>query len=211
MGPVRVIIGDDHPVFRDGVARGLSASGRVVVVAQAGDGREALRAIRQHVPDVAVLDQRMPDLDGIAVTRAVARDGLATHVLLLSAFARGPSIHEALEAGAAGVLSREATPLEIVDAVVAATRGGKVLPPGVASAVAEEIHRRSAHRPPPLSERERQVLTLIADGKSLPTIAAELHLAATTVKTYAGTLYEKLGVSDRAAAVAEAMRRGLLE
>jgi two-component system, NarL family, nitrate/nitrite response regulator NarL len=183
----------------------------VVVVAQAGNGREALDAIREHSPDVAVLDQRMPQLDGIAVTHAVTRDRLATQVLLVSAFAEGPTVYEALEAGAAGFLSKEATPLEILDAVVSAARGEKVLPPVLAGSVAEEIRLRSAHRPPVLSERERQVLARIAEGKSVPAIAGELHLAPTTVKTYAGALYEKLGVSDRAAAVAEGMRRGLLE
>lgn len=208
---MRVVIGDDHPVFRDGVARGLSASGRIVVVSQAGDGREAFEAIREHEPEVAVLDHRMPELDGIAVARAVTRDGLPTRVLLLSAFAEGPSVYEALEAGAAGFLSKESTPLEIVDAVLAAARGEKVLPPSLAGAVADEIRFRSTNRAPALSERERQVLGMIADGKSVPTIAQELHLAPTTVKTYVGTLYQKLGVSDRAAAVAEAMRRGVIE
>jgi two-component system, NarL family, nitrate/nitrite response regulator NarL len=207
---VRVVVGDDHPVFRDGVARGLSASGRVIVVGQAGNGREALAAIREHGPEVALLDQRMPDLDGISVARAVTREGLATRVLLLSAFTDGPTVYQALEAGAAGFLSKESTPTEIVDAVLAAARGDKVLPSSLAGSVVDEIRLRS-DRPPPLSPREQEVLKLIADGMSVPAIAAQLHLAPTTIKTHVGTLYEKLGVSDRAAAVAEAMRRKLLE
>lgn len=209
--PVRVVVGDDHPVFRDGVARGLKASGRIVVVAEAGDGEAALRAIREHVPDVALLDQRMPGLDGVAIARVVTRDGLGTRVLLLSAFAEGPIVYAALEAGAAGFLSKEASPIEIADAVLAAAPGDSVLPPGLAGAVAGEIRLRNTGSKPALSQRERQVLELIAQGKSLPAIAGVLHIAPTTVKTHAGTLYDKLGVSDRAAAVAEAMRRRLLE
>jgi two-component system nitrate/nitrite response regulator NarL len=209
--PVRVVVGDDHPVFRDGVARGLSASGRVIVIGQAGNGREALAAIREHGPEVAVLDQRMPELDGIAVARAVAREKLPTRVLLLSAFTDGPTVYEALEAGATGFLSKESTPMEIVDAVLAAARGDKVLPPSLAGSVVDEIRLRSGDRPPALSPRESQILTMIAEGMSVPTIAGRLHLAPTTVKTHVGTLYGKLGVSDRAAAVAEAMRRKLLE
>jgi two-component system, NarL family, nitrate/nitrite response regulator NarL len=208
---VRVVVGDDHPVFRDGVARGLSASGRVIVVEQAGNGREALDAIREHGPEVALLDQRMPELDGISVARAVTREGLATRVLLLSAFTDGPTVFEALEAGAAGFLSKESTPTEIVDAVLAAARGDKVLPPSLAGSVVDEIRLRSTDRPPHLSPREQEVLKMIAEGMSVPAIAGQLHLAPTTIKTHVGTLYEKLGVSDRAAAVAEAMRRKLLE
>jgi two-component system, NarL family, nitrate/nitrite response regulator NarL len=198
-------------VFRDGVARGLSSSGRVIVVDQAGDGREALAAIREHIPEVALLDQRMPGLDGIAVARAVVREGLSTRVLLLSAFTDGPTVYAALEAGAAGFLSKESTPLEIVDAVLAAARGEKVLPSSLAGSVVDEIRLRSVDRPPPLSPREHEVLTLIAEGMSVPAIAGQLQIAPTTVKTHVGTLYDKLGVSDRAAAVAEAMRRKLLE
>jgi len=131
--------------------------------------------------------------------------------LLLSAFTDGPTVYEALEAGAAGFLSKEATPIEIVDAVLAAARGDKVLPPALAGSIVDEIRLRSGNRPPALSPREREVLTMIAEGMSVPAIAGQLHLAPTTVKTHVGALYEKLGVSDRAAAVAEAMRRNLLE
>jgi len=165
---VRVVVGDDHPVFRDGVARGLSASGRVIVVDQVENGREALAAIREHGPEVALLDQRMPELDGIAVARAVTREKLATRVLLLSAFTDGPTVYEALEAGATGFLSKESTPMEIVDAVLAAARGDKVLPPSLAGSVVDEIRLRSGDRPPPLSPRESEVLAMIAEGMSVP-------------------------------------------
>src|SRR6185312_15450049 len=104
---VRVVVGDDHPVYRDGVVRALDNSGRTEVVATAGDGHAALEAIRRHEPDVALLDYKMPGLDGIAVAHAVARDHLATRVLLLSASTEGAVVYRAIQDGAAGYLSKE--------------------------------------------------------------------------------------------------------
>jgi two-component system nitrate/nitrite response regulator NarL len=209
--PIRVVVGDDHPVYREGVARGLSASGRVVVVAQAETGRAALSAIQEHLPDVAVLDYRMPELDGAQVAHAVRRDGLPTRVIVLSAFSDSALVYRAIEQGAAGYLPKESRQSEILDAVLACARGETIVPPALATGLVEELRRHAAGQRPVLTEREAQVLTLMSQGKSVPAIAAELVLGATTVKTHVGHLYEKLGVSDRAAAVAEAMRRGLIE
>ena len=208
---ITVVVADDHPLYRDGVVRALSASGQVDVVAEAGDGRAALAAIREHVPDVALIDYRLPELDGVAVVHAVNRDGLATRVVLVSAFTDSGVVYKALETGAAGFLPKEARREQIVDAVLACARGETVLPPEVATGLASEIRLRKQHDAPALTKREREILRLIADGKSLPTIAKELFVGVTTVKTHVQHLYEKLGVSDRAAAVASAMRRGLLE
>ncbi|HZN79354.1 MAG TPA: response regulator transcription factor [Mycobacterium sp.] len=133
---VRVVVGDDHPVYRDGLVHALDNNGRTEVVVAVGDGRAALDAIREHSPDVALLDYKMPGLDGIAVAHAVVRDKLPTRVLLVSA---------------------------------------------------------------------------TTEGKSVPDMAAELYLAQTTIKTHIRRLYEKLGVSDRGAAVAQAMRNHMLE
>jgi len=208
---LRVVVADDHPLYRDGVVRALSASGQVEVVAEAADGRAALAAIREHLPDVALIDYRLPELDGVAVAHAVNRDGLATRVLLVSAFTDSGVVYKALETGAAGFLPKEARREEIVEAVLAAARGETVLPPDVATGLVSEIRLRKQHDAPALTDREQEILRMIADGKSLPTIAKELFLGVTTVKTHVQHLYEKLGVSDRAAAVAAAMRRGLLE
>ena len=205
------MVGDDHPLYREGVARGLSASGRVIVVAQAENGREALDAIREHLPDVAVIDYRLPELDGSQIANAVTRDGLPTRVLILSAFSDSALVYRAIEQGAAGYLPKEARQVEILDAVLACARGETVVPPALATGLAAELRRHAAGNGPLLTERESQVLTLMAEGKSVPAIADELVIGATTVKTHVGHLYEKLGVSDRAAAVAEAMRRGLIE
>jgi two-component system nitrate/nitrite response regulator NarL len=208
---VRVVVADDHPFFRDGVARGLSQSGQVDVVAEAETGRETIEAIRREQPDVALVDYEMPDLDGVAVVNAVVRDGLPTRVLLLSAHTDGALVFAALQAGAAGYVPKDAPRAEIVDAVLGVARGETVVPAALTSGLADEIRLRAQGDAPALSERERQVLQGFARGLSAPQIASELFIEPSTVKTHAQRLYEKLGVSDRAAAVAEAMRRGLLE
>jgi two-component system nitrate/nitrite response regulator NarL len=208
---VRVVVADDHPLYREGVVRALSSSGQVEIVAEAEDGRKALAKIEEHRPDVALLDYKLPGLDGVAVTHAVVRDGLPTRVLLLSAFTESGVVFKALETGAAGFVPKEARRVQIVDAVLACARGENVLPTELASGLVSEIRLRAVDDAPALTERESQILRLIASGRSLPDIAGELFLGVTTVKTHVQHLYEKLGVSDRAAAVAEAMRRGLIE
>jgi two-component system nitrate/nitrite response regulator NarL len=208
---VTVVVADDHPLYREGVVRALSASGQVEIVAEAGDGRSALTEIQQRRPDVALLDYKLPDLDGVSITNAVIRERLPTRVLLVSAFSDSGVVYRALETGAAGFLSKEARREEIVDAVLACARGENVVPPAVAAGLVSEIRLRKQDDTPVLTPREQEILHLIAAGKSLPEIAQELFLGLTTVKTHVQHLYEKLGVSDRAAAVASAMRRGLIE
>jgi two-component system nitrate/nitrite response regulator NarL len=208
---VRVVVADDHPLYRDGVVRALAASGRVEVVAEAEDGRAALEEIRNHQPDVALLDYRLPELDGVEVTHAIIRDGLPTRVLLVSAFTDSGLVYNALQAGVGGYIAKDARREQIVDAVLACARGETVLPPELASGIASEIRLRATSDAPILTDREAQILRLIASGKSLPAIAKELFLGVTTVKSHTQHLYAKLEVSDRAAAVAEAMRRGLIE
>ncbi len=208
---VRVLVADDHPLYREGVVRALSASGQVEIVAEAEDGRSALAMIQEHTPDVALLDYKLPELDGVAVTHAVVREQLPVRVLLVSAFMDSGVVYKALETGAAGFVSKESRREEIVDAVLACARGENVVPPDVAAGLVSEIRLRKQDDSPALSPREQEILHLIAAGKSLPEIAKELYLGLTTVKTHVQHLYEKLGVSDRAAAVATAMRRGLIE
>ncbi len=208
---VRVVVADDHPFFRDGVARGLVHSGRIEVVAEAADGREALAAIRRDDPDVALVDYEMPDVDGLGVVRAAVRDGLRTRVLLLSAHTDSSVVYQALQEGAAGYLAKDAKRAEIVEAVLAVARGRTVVPAELAAGLAGEIRIRAKDQGPVLSERERQVLQAFARGLSVPQVAGELFIGVSTVKTHTQRLYEKLGVSDRAAAVAEGMRRGLVE
>lgn len=208
---ISAVVADDHPLYREGIVRALRASGQVDVVAEVEDGRSALAKIRELEPDVAVLDYRLPELDGISVTNAVVRDGLPTRVLVISAFTDSGVVYKVLETGAAGFVSKESRREQIADAVLACARGETVVPPDVAAGLASEIRLRKQTDAPVLTPREQEILHLIAAGKSLPEIAKELYLGVTTVKTHVQHLYEKLGVSDRAAAVATAMRRGLLE
>ncbi|MDQ3865926.1 MAG: response regulator transcription factor [Actinomycetota bacterium] len=208
---VRVLVADDHPLYREGVVRALSASGQVEIVGEAEDGRSALAKIQEQLPDVALLDYKLPELDGVAVTNAVVRERLPVRVLLVSAFTDSGVVYKALETGAAGFVSKEARREQIVDAVLACARGENVVPPDVAAGLVSEIRLRKQNDMPALTQREQEILHLIAAGKSLPEVAKELYLGLTTVKTHVQHLYDKLGVSDRAAAVATAMRRGLLE
>ncbi|GJF15266.1 DNA-binding response regulator [Mycolicibacterium cyprinidarum] len=208
---VRVVVGDDHPMFREGVVRALQSSGSIDVVAEADDGTAALAAIREHRPQVALLDYRMPGMDGSEVAEAVQRDALPTRVLLISAHDESAIVYKALQMGAAGFLPKESSRSELVAAVLDCAKGRDVVAPSLAAGLAGEIRRRVEPEGPLLSPREREVLTLIAAGSSIPAIAKELFLAPSTVKTHVQRLYQKLGVSDRAAAVAEAMRRKLLD
>jgi two-component system nitrate/nitrite response regulator NarL len=208
---VRVVVGDDHPLFRDGLVRALTGSNQIEVIAEAADGLEAMQLITEHGPDVALLDYQMPGLDGGDVAAAVVRDGLRTRVLLVSAHDDPAIVYHALQQGAAGFLPKESTRAEIVAAVLDCAKGRDVVAPRLASGLAVEIRRRAEPAGPALSAREREVLGMIAAGRSIPAIAEQLFLAPSTVKTHVQRLYEKLGVGDRAAAVAEAMRRGLLE
>jgi two-component system nitrate/nitrite response regulator NarL len=208
----RVVVVDDHPFFRDGVMRGLTDSGRVDVVGEAENGTEALELIRRERPTVALVDYQMPEMDGLDLVHAVVDEDLPTRVVLLSALADSAVVFRALEEGAAGYLSKDSRRKEIVDAVLRASEGQTVLPPELAGALAGEIrHRAKGQTSAAPTDQELEVLQAFARGRSIPQAAAELNLGVSTVRNHAQHLYEKLGVSDRTAAVVEAMRRGYLQ
>ncbi|HEY1634168.1 MAG TPA: response regulator, partial [Acidimicrobiales bacterium] len=208
---VRAVVVDDHPFFRDGVTRGLSESGRIDVVGEAENGADALEVIRRERPTVALVDYQMPEMDGLDLVHAVVDEDLPTRVVLLSAVADSAVVFRALEEGAAGYLSKDARRKEIVDAVLRAADGQTVLPPELAAELASEIRHRARNETSAPSDQELEVLQGFARGRSIPQVAAELNLGVSTIRTHAQHLYEKLGVSDRTAAVAEAMRRGFLK
>jgi two-component system, NarL family, nitrate/nitrite response regulator NarL len=206
------MVADDHPVYREGIVRAIKERPELELVGEAGDGREALDQIKKLAPDVAVLDIRMPALDGTQVLAAIRRDSAQTEVLFLTAFMEPELAYRTVADGAKGYLSKSAARQEICDAIITVARGGTALAPEAQKGIAQEIQERErAGGRPELTPRESEVLQLIAAGLSAPQIGKQIHLSTTTVKTHLHTLYEKLGVSDRAAAVAEAMRRGLLE
>jgi two-component system nitrate/nitrite response regulator NarL len=204
-------VADDHPLYRRAVTEAIKSRADLEFVAEAGDGRAVLEIIRAEQPDVALLDIRMPELDGLEVLNAVVRDNLPTRIVFLTAHVDSASAYAAVGAGAAGYLAKEASAETICDAIAAVSRGETVLAPEVQAGIAREIRLRSGEERPVLTGREREILALTADGHSAPDIAEKLTLSPTTVRTHLQHLYDKLGVSDRAAAVAEAMRRGLLE
>ena len=206
-----VLVADDHPLYREAVARAVGARADLELVGVAGDGDEALAIIRDHQPAVAVLDVRMPALGGVAVLEAIARAGLATRVVLLSADVDGETVYTAVASGVGAYLSKATSGDRICEVVAAVARGEVVLPDEVQAGLAAQIQARNRPGAPVLTARETEVLALIADGLSAPAIGARLHLSPATIKSHLRTLYEKLGVSDRAAAVAEAMRQGMLD
>jgi two-component system nitrate/nitrite response regulator NarL len=210
-GVVRVVVADDHPVFRAGLATAIRDRAGLELVAEADNGRSALEKIRRLSPDVAVLDLKMPGLDGLEVLRAALREHLESRIIFLSGYIHGETVYEAVEAGAAGYLTKDSRSELICDAIVAVASGEMVLGPGTHDAIADEIRLRTPAEPTPLSEREREILALAASGKSATEIADQLFLSPATVKTHLQRVYQKLSVSGRAAAVAEALRRGLLE
>ncbi|MGC4932419.1 response regulator [Gordonia sp. DT30] len=208
---ISVVVVDDHPFFRDGLARGLAAGGAIRVLGEAPDARTGIEVIGDLKPDVAVVDYQMPGMTGIDLVHALTRDKSATKVLLLSAITDSVVVFDALREGAAGYMSKDSDRDAIIAAVERVARGGTVVPPELAAGVVDQIRAHSEPDAPALSERESQVLNGFARGLSIPQIAAELYIGASTVKTHAANLYQKLGVSDRAAAVAEGMRRRLIE
>ena len=180
------------------------------MIGEADDGVSALELIKTHRPDVALLDYQMPGMDGVEVAAAVQRDELPTRVLLLSAHDESAIVYQALQRGAAGFLPKESTRSEMSRPCSSVPRVAMWCRPPLLRA----WPGRSAGAPNPATRahaREREVLIRIARGQSIPAIAADLYVAPSTVKTHVQRLYEKLGVSDRAAAVAEGMRQRLLE
>jgi two-component system nitrate/nitrite response regulator NarL len=209
--PIRVLAADRQPLFREAVARAVRQRSDFQLVAEVADGRAALAAIERHAPDVAVVDVRLSGLDGVRVLNAVIRDELPTRVLLLASVLDGSAAYSALAAGAAGWVSKAAGEAELCAAIMAAAHGEVALTADAQTAVAAEIRRRATACEPVLSEREWRVLRLVADGWSAGEIGHEIHLSTGSVKSSLLQLYKRLGVSERAAAVAVAMRRGLID
>lgn len=206
--PVRVLIVDDHPVVRAGLHALLDARPELDVVAQAGDGPSALTAVAEHHPDVVLCDLRLGEgMDGVAITRAL-RGGAARPpaVVILTTYDHDADIVRAVEAGAAGYLLKDAAPEAIVAAVVGAAAGETVLSPTMTRRVVSTMRTRQAA----LSEREREVLTLVAQGLSNKAIAKHLFVSEATVKSHLNHAFVKLGVDSRTAAVAAARAAGLV-
>jgi len=208
---LRVVAVDDHPLYLFALEHMLRSRREFDVVATCADGRAALSQIQEHEPDLGLVDFGLPLLDGIQVAAAVTRRRLRTRIVMLSAFEEGVTVYRAIEAGASAYLSKRACVDEIVDTLGRVAAGEVVIAPLLGCGLAEEIRRRGGSQAPRLTDREEQVLSLLCDGCSAPEVARRLYLGLTTVKTHLASIYSKLDVSDRAAAVAAAMRQGLIE
>ncbi|MEU1627688.1 response regulator transcription factor [Streptomyces sp. NPDC020096] len=204
---IRLLIADDHPVVRDGLRGMFAGDPGFEVVAEAGDGAEAVTLAERLSPDVVLMDLRMPRLDGVAAIRAMAERGLAARVLVLTTYDTDSDVLPAVKAGATGYLLKDTAREELVRAVRAAARGESVLSPAVATRLLGQV--RTPEREP-LSPREVEVLGLVAAGSTNRETAARLFISEATVKTHLLHIYAKLGVKDRAAAVAAAYEKGLL-
>jgi two-component system NarL family response regulator len=200
---IRVLIADDHPVVRLGLVTLCASRPDLVVCAEAGSGVEAVAQYRAHRPDVAVLDLRMPEMDGIQATLAVQREFPASRILILSTFDSTEEIYQAIQAGARGYLLKHFVGDELVEGIRAVHAGEHCLPP----AVAERLAERGRQLVP--SPREVQVLRLIAKGFSNKEIAAQLSIAPDTVRNHVKHLFDKLDASDRSEAVVIALERGI--
>ena len=208
--PIGLLIVDDHPVVRDGLSGMFASTAEFSVLGQAGDGAEAVRLAEALRPDVILMDLRMPGLDGVAAITELARRGVAARVLVLTTYDTDSDVLAAVEAGATGYLLKDAPRAELVRAVRAAANGEAVLAPSVAARLMSRIRTPDVTVEEPLSARELEVLELVAAGNTNREAAARLFISEATVKTHLLHIYEKLSVSDRAAAVAEAFNRGLL-
>jgi DNA-binding NarL/FixJ family response regulator len=204
---IRLLIVDDHPVVRDGLRGMVAGEPDLEVVGEAGDGREALALAPRVRPDVALVDLRMPELDGVATIRALRERHPEVRVLVLTTFDSDRDVVSAIEAGATGYLLKDAPRAELFRAVRAAARGESVLAPAAASRLVGQLREPAA---PALTARELQVLELVARGASNREAAARLHVSEATVKTHLVHAFGKLGVGDRTAAVTVALERGLL-
>ncbi len=205
--PIKLLIADDHPVVRDGLSSMFARDPEFEVLGEAADGAEAVRLAQALKPDVVLMDLRMPGMDGVTAITELARRGVAVRVLVLTTYDTDSHVLPAIEAGATGYLLKDAPRDELLRAVRAAAQGDAVLSPSVAARL---MNRFRAPGAGPLSQRELEVLEMVAAGTTNREAAARLFISEATVKTHLLNIYAKLGVSDRAAAVAEAFNRGLL-
>jgi DNA-binding NarL/FixJ family response regulator len=204
---ITLLIVDDHPVVRDGLRGMFSGTDEFEVLGEAADGTEALTLADRLRPDVVLMDLRMPGMDGVRAIGALRERALPSRVLVLTTYDTDSDVLPAIEAGATGYLLKDAPREELFRAVRAAARGEAVLSPSVATRL---IGQMRAPAQEPLSQRELEVLGLIAGGRTNREAAAHLFISEATVKTHLLHIYGKLGVKDRAAAVATAYERGLL-
>ena len=205
-----VLLADDHVLVRQGL-RSLLDREKIQVIAEASDGQEVIRLAEAHHPDVAVMDISMPTLNGIDAARELARSCPKTRVILLTQHEEEQYLHEALQSGVRGYVLKSQVVNDLVHAIRQVSRGGFYLSPGVSQAVVEAYRSRSERPSDPLSIRERQVLQLIAEGKSTKDVASLLGISVKTAESHRSRLMKKLDIHETASLVRYAVRRGLVQ
>lgn len=205
--PLRVVLADDHTVMRAGLVALLASEPTIDIVGEAGDGREAVRLVERLEPDVALLDLRMPVLDGVGATAEIVGSRARTQVLILTTYDTDADIERGVEAGATGYLLKDATRDQLVEAIHSASRGETVFAPRVVQRLVAKMRQPV---PVTLTARECEVLGAVADGLSNAEVGRRLFIGEATVKTHLLRIFAKLDVSDRTRAVVVAMNGGLL-
>ena len=215
MGQLRILLADDHTVVRQGLRKVLEDRPDWVVVAEAGNGREAVQKAEEMKPDVAILDVAMPLLNGIEATRQIVKRSPATRVLVLTMHSDEAYVNQILKAGATGYLLKDSADVDLIQAVGAVSQGKSFFSPGVARLMLDDYVRQLADkgitdRYESLSEREREIFQLIAEGKANKEIAAILSISPSTVETHRARIMEKLDLHSAAEIVLYAVRRGVI-
>jgi two-component system response regulator NreC len=208
--PTRIVLADDHVLVREGL-KSLLEREHFQVVAEASDGQEAVKLIETHHPDIAILDISMPTLNGIDAARGLTRSAPKTKVILLTQHEEEQYIHEALEAGVRGYVLKNQVANDLIQAIRQVGRGEFYLSPGISRAVMEAFRNKSERPADPLTARERQVLQLIAEGKSTKDTASVLGISVKTAESHRMRLMQKLDIHETASLVRYAVRRGLIQ
>ena len=207
MDSIHILIVDDHPVVREGLAGMLVGQADFQVVGQANNGLQAVQMAAQLKPTVIILDLHMPGMDGLAAIKAIKAQELPSHILVLTTYDNDSDILPAIEAGATGYLLKDISREDLSEAIRAAAKGEVVLAPAVAAWLLKQMRQPAEEK---LSAREIEVLELVAQGRSNHEIGKALHISNATVKTHLIHIFDKLGVADRTAAVTAALARGIL-
>lgn len=202
--PIRIVIADDHPIVLQGLAALIDRQPGMSIVAQATNGQEAVDRFQQYQPDVAMIDLRMPQLDGVSAISQIRQADPAARIIVLSTYDRDEDIYRGIQAGAMGYLLKDAEPAELLEAIRTVAAGNRWFTSAVGVKLAERTNQVN------LSDRERDVLSLMATGKTNLEIAQTLHISESTVKFHIGNLMTKLKASDRVQAILIALRRGIV-